>query len=127
MIKYSGNFIRIYFEANELTQTHNTIQLQDGYTYERLHINGAYNVKELVPYMSIVTGDTFTFPVVNSKSPSTISIYVPDITKEAEIRITIEKFGQIPDIHYFDTAFEPILVTGDDGKEYNVIPSDQFK
>lgn len=27
----------------------------------------------------------------------------------------------------FDTAFEPILVKGDDGKEYNVIPSDQFK
>lgn len=23
--------------------------------------------------------------------------------------------------------FEPILVTGDDGNEYNVIPSDQFK
>ena len=29
--------------------------------------------------------------------------------------------------NYFDNAFEPILVTGDDGKEYNVIPSDQFK
>lgn len=27
----------------------------------------------------------------------------------------------------FDSAFNPILVTGDDGKEYNVIPSDQFK
>lgn len=27
----------------------------------------------------------------------------------------------------FDKAFEPILVTGDDGNEYNVIPSDQFK
>lgn len=26
-----------------------------------------------------------------------------------------------------DKAFEPILVTGDDGNEYNVIPSDQFK
>lgn len=127
MIQYSGNFIRIYFEANELTKEHTTIQLQDGYTYERLHINIANNVKELVPYMSIFTGDTITFPVVNSKSPSTISIFVPDITKEAEIRITIEKFGQIPDIHYFDTAFEPILVRGDDGKEYNVIPSDQFK
>lgn len=127
MIQYSGNFIRIYFEANELTKQHTTIQLQDGYTYERLHINGVNNVKELVPYMSIFTGDTITFPVVNSKSPSTISIYVTDITKEAEIRITIEKFGQIPDIHYFDTAFEPILVTGGDGKEYNVIPSDQFK
>lgn len=24
-------------------------------------------------------------------------------------------------------AIEPILVVGDDGKEYNVIPSDQFK
>lgn len=24
-------------------------------------------------------------------------------------------------------AFEPILITGDDGNEYNVIHSDQFK
>lgn len=31
------------------------------------------------------------------------------------------------DDHYFDKAFDPILVTGDDGNEYNVIPSDQFK
>lgn len=127
MIQYIGNLIRINFKANELTDVHTTIQLQDGYTYERLHIILAVNVTELVPYMSISTGDTITFPVVNSKSPSTIPIYVPDITKEAEIRIIIEKFGQIPDIHYFNTAFEPILVTGDDGKEYNVIPSDQFK
>lgn len=127
MIQYSGNFIRIYFKANELTDKHTTIQLQDGYTYERLHINDAYNVTELIPFMSIFNGETITFPAVNSKSPSTISIYVPDITKEAEIRITIEKFGQIPDPKYFATAFEPILVKGDDGKEYNVIPSDQFK
>lgn len=56
-----------------------------------------------------------------------ITLYISDLTKDAEIRFTIEKFGQIPDIHYFDTAFEPILVKGDDGKEYNVIPSDQFK
>lgn len=34
---------------------------------------------------------------------------------------------QLPDTHYFDKAFEPILVTGADGNEYNVIPSDQFK
>lgn len=127
MIQYSGNFIRIHFNANELTKAHTTIQLQDGYTYERLHINGANNVKELVPYMSISTGDTITFPAVNSKSPSTIPIFVPDITKEAELRITIEKFGQIPDIHYFDTVFSPILVTGSDGNKYNLIPSDQFK
>ena len=127
MIQYSGNFIRIHFNANELPKEHTTIQLKDGYTYERLNINLATNVRELVPFMAIFTGDTITFPVINSKSPSTISIFVPDITQEAEIRITIEKFGQIPDIHYFDKPFEPILVKGDDGKEYNVIPSDQFK
>lgn len=40
---------------------------------------------------------------------------------------SIEKFGQIPNPNYFATAFEPILVKGDDDKEYNVIPSDQFK
>lgn len=127
MIIYYGNFIRIHFDANELTTLHPTIQLQDGYTYERLHINNVNNVKELVPYMSISTGDTITFPVVNSKSPSKIPLFVPDITKEAEIRITIEKFGQIPNPDYFEGAFSPILVTGSDGNEYNVIPSDQFK
>lgn len=56
-----------------------------------------------------------------------ITVYITDLTKAAEIRFTIEKFGQIPDAQYFDKAFKPILVTGDDGKEYNVIPSDQFK
>lgn len=29
--------------------------------------------------------------------------------------------------NYFDSTFKPILVKGDDGKQYNVIPSDQFK
>lgn len=82
MIQYRGNFIRIYFEANELSEGHTTIQLQDGYTFERLHINSANNVTELLPYMSISRGDTITFPVVNNKSPSTISIFVPDITKK---------------------------------------------
>lgn len=43
------------------------------------------------------------------------------------IRILIEKFGQIPDTHYFDKALAPISVTVDDGNKYNVIPSDQFK
>lgn len=44
-----------------------------------------------------------------------------------EIKFNIEKFGQIPDPHYFDNAFKPILVTGDDGNQHYVIPSDQFK
>lgn len=50
-------------------------------------------------YMSIKVGEHITFPlVVNCKSP-----------------------------YYFNTAFNPILVTGDDGNDYNVIPSGQFK
>lgn len=39
-----------------------------------------------------------------------------NITKRAEIRFTIEKFGQIPDKTYFKNAFTPILVTGDQFK-----------
>ena len=42
-----------------------------------------------------------------------------DVSKAA---ITIEKFGQIPDINYFHNTITPILVTGDDGNEYNGIP-----
>ena len=47
--------------------------------------------------------------------------------------MTVDYFGPFIRIafkaneHYFSTAFEPILVTGEDGKEYPVIPSDQFK
>lgn len=117
----------IHFNANELSNNSTIIQLPDGYTYERIFILAANNIVSINPYVSIRTGSVITFPVVNSKSPSTLSLYISDISKEAEIRLTIEKFGQIPDTHYFDKAFEPILVTGDDGNEYNVIPSDQFK
>lgn len=127
MISYRGPVIYIHFNANELSDNSTIIQLPDGYTYERIFILAANNIASINPYVSIRTCSVITFPVVNSKSPSTLSLYISDISKEAEIRLTIEKFGQIPDTHYFDKAFEPILVTGDDGNEYNVIPSDQFK
>lgn len=122
-----GPFIVIFFAENELPEGHVLIQLPEGYSYERIFINGLSNISELIPYMSINTGDNITFPVVNSKSPSKLGLFIGDISKKAEIRLTIEKFGQIPDPLYFDKAFAPILVTGDDGTEYNVIPSDQFK
>lgn len=35
--------------------------------------------------------------------------------------------GNANESSQFGYSFEPILVVGDDGKEYNVIPSDQFK
>jgi hypothetical protein len=124
--EYHGSFIHIQFDANELSEGRQTIQLADGYTYERILINYIDNI-ELSLYMPLANGDDITFPVVNSKSPSILPLLIKDTSKRADIRFTIEKFGQIPDPHYFDKAFEPILVVGDDGNEYNVIPSNQFK
>lgn len=127
IIQYYGPFIYIHINPNELSQGIVKIPLKDGYSYEELYIHNIMNIGGLNPYMTIHAGDDISFPVVNSKSPSILPLYVSDVSKMAEIRPSIEKFGQIPDPHYFDKAFEPILVVGDDGKEYKVIPSDQFK
>lgn len=126
-ITYNGPFIRIRYEANELPEGHQIIQLTDGYSYERIIVHLLTNISDLHPYQIVKNGDRIIFPPVNSKSPSKLYLTVTDITKPAELRLSIEKFGQIPDAHYFDKAFDPILVTGDDGNKYKVIPSDQFK
>ena len=126
-IEYYGPFIRISFKANEIVDPHVSVKLAPGYTYERILINNLFNITELHAYQSVAKGDRFTFPPVNSKSPSVLHLFIPDVTKSAEIRFSIEKFGQIPDEHYFETAFKPILVTGDNGNKYKIIPSDQFK
>lgn len=125
-IEYKGPFIRITIAANEVSDNFTNIQLADGYTYERIFIQYMSNA-EFASFIIVTRGDDLTFPVVNSKSPSILPLHIIDTSKEVNIGLTIEKFGQIPDPHYFDTAFEPILVTGDDGNEYNVIPSTQFK
>lgn len=123
--EYHGSFIHIQFDANELSDGRTIIQLAGGYSYERIYIHYIDNV-ELTMYMPLERCEDITFPVVNGKSPSIIPLLIKDTSKTADIRLSIEKFGQIPDPHYFDKAFEPILVTGDDGNEYKVIPSDQF-
>lgn len=124
--EYHGSFIHIQFDANELSAGRTTIQLADGYTYERILIHYIDNI-ELSLYLPLERCVDITFPVVNSKSPSILPLLIKDVSRKADIRLSIEKFGQIPDTHYFDKAFDPILVTGDDGNKYNVIPSDQFK
>lgn len=121
-----GCNIILNVESNELTSHTYFYTLPNGYSINIIHITHVNNIQ----YLSDVflTNDTrLIFPPVNSKSPSSISLHISDLTKPASIQFTIEKFGQIPDDHYFDKAFEPILVTGDDGNEYNVIPSNQFK
>lgn len=120
-----GNYISLYF--GEGSEQPDVIQLPDGYSFEKIHIISSNNITYLFPNMQIYNRDIYTFPAVNSKSPCCIQPVITDVSKRSEIKFIIEKFGQIPDPHYFDNAFEPILVTGDDGNEYKVIPSDQFK
>ena len=124
-ILYQGNFVSIAIKKGEGNPP--AIQLSDGYTYKKIHILVASNVGYLIPYMQISTNYTLNFPCIDSKSPCTIQPVLNNTDDKAELKFLIEEFGQIPNTHYFDRAFEPILVTGDDGKEYNVIPSDQFK
>lgn len=124
---FKGNCIRIYIAANELTNDRVTITLPDGYSYETIHILYQSNIREIIPYFIAATNNVYHIPPVRSHSPSTFYLLVGNLSQEAELRILIEKFGQIPDPHYFENAFDPILVGGDDGQEYNVIPSDQFK
>lgn len=124
---FISNYIRIYIDPNELTNKRVLITLPDGYSYEHIHILYVHNITEIMPFFTIVNNQSYHIPPVNSHSPSTLNLLVTDISAYAEIRILIEKFGQIPDAHYFDKVFEPILVTGEDGNEYKVIPSDQFK
>lgn len=122
----NGCNITLQLKANESTSNNYVYILPIGYTINTMLITSLTNI-EAINRATIVRYTRLVFPIVNSKSPSYITLYISDITKDAEIRFTIEKFGQIPDSSYFDSAFKPILVTGDDGKKYNVIPSDQFK
>lgn len=117
-----GNNI-IEFAANEDITT---ITLPAGYSYNRVHITEVTNFYDF-NLAGAYNNTVYYFPPINSKSPCTVKLSRLDPNKETRIRITIEKFGEIPDVNYFGAPFDPILVTDKDDKEYNVIQSDQFK
>lgn len=119
-----GNNIRITLAAadNNIVYT-----MPDGYSYETILVCGFTNINYINPVCKVQQGIIYNFPPIRSKSPTTLKLLKNNEAAEASLVISIIKFGQIPDSHYFDKAFEPILVTGEDGNEYKVIPSDQFK
>lgn len=124
-ITYHGNAVDIKWDVGD--EIGGSITLIDGYSIEEMYIinnTGIYGLYLGVPIP--LTTEKLYFPPVNSRNPNTIAPFF-DNTKEQRLSFLITKFGQIPDPNYFATAFKPILVKGDDGKEYNVIPSDQFK
>lgn len=124
-IHYQGNFVSLFIPEGAGNPP--VIRLADGYTYEKIHILVASNVGYLIPYMQINTNQILDFPCIDSKSPCTIQPVLNNTAAKGELKFLIEKFGKIPDTHYFDKAFNPILVTGEDENEYTVIPSDQFE
>lgn len=124
-IKYYGNIVDIKFDTTD--SSGRDITLIDGYSIEEMTIinnSGIYGLMLGDPIKP--TTENLRFPPVHSKNPNVISPLF-DNTKAQRFTFIITKFGQIPDPNYFAKAFDPILVKGDDGKEYNVIPSDQFK
>ena len=123
-INYYGNLVDIKFDTTDSSGA--AITLIDGYSIEEMTIIHNSGIYGLISGASIKeTTEKLRFPPVHSKNPNVIAPLF-DNTKNQRFTFIITKFGQIPDPHYFDKAFEPILVTGEDGKEYNVIPSDQF-
>lgn len=122
-----GNIIYISYEASELSRHEQNIILPEGYSYEDVLIINNNNISTIQNRLLAIPNVHMIFPPINSKSPCSFFLYVTDLTKIASIRILICKFGQIPDVNYFANTFEPILVTGEDGKKYKAIPSDQFK
>ena len=125
LVNYRGNSVIIKMDAGET----GSITLPDGYSFESIVVTYNENISVLVPEVTFSMGTTLRFPPVNSKSPCVIQPLLQNPNKGGTLRFLITKFGQIPDPHYFDLNkyFDPILVKDDDGKEYNVIPSDQFK
>lgn len=127
IVNVQGNACRVYIPANEVSAGRVNIDLPDGYLYKTILITYIKNVVEINNAVTIVVGADYTFPIVNSSSPCTISLYIPTPNAVAELRFIIKEFGQMPNRNYFTDTFEPILVKGSDGNEYKVIPSDQFK
>lgn len=125
--EFRGNVFRVFIDPGEVTDRRVPITLPDGYSYETIHILYRRNISEIAPYFTINNNNVYHIPPIRSHSPSTFTLLVENISDSAEIRVLIEKFGQIPDSHYFDKVVKPILLPGDDGNEYPVIPADQFK
>ena len=126
LIEYKGPTIGIVIDASETESNYVNITLPDGYTYEQIKILSLSNINEILPYCQAPVGTSIKYPPINSMSPCVLNLHIVDKTKSASCGITIEKFGQVPNINYFHNKIAPLLVTGD-GNEYNVIPSDQFK
>lgn len=114
----NGNIITIPIDGNT---PFTEFIFPDGYSYHKIFIisNGVYikfpNGKPLPSNQHI------TIPIVNGKSPISISV-ANTASNSGYALIIIEEFGGEPDLTYFNSEFEPIVVKRKDGSEYKMIP-----
>lgn len=128
---FAGNVIQIIIESSDIGNS-NVLTLPDGYSVKQLYYSGSSNISLTAKGIYLSPNINITFPVVNSKSPSVFNIFANQNSKVGDtIRLTILEFGCIPDSHYFDKTFDPILIKSKDENgdeiEYNMIPSTQFE
>lgn len=136
IIKTYGNFFTFSLEQSEAGKPGTlNYTFPDGYSYTMIMVNTSNNnfvVKAPNSGKTLTNNTLYIFPVVNSKSPNTITLsWNTSSVVNDGLNIYIFKFGGIPDSHYFDKAFDPILITTNDENnhavEYNMIPSTQFE
>lgn len=131
-IDVNGNSFRFVIEEKDINTTV-TYTFPDGYSFNKI-IFSRYTTELylILPQISSYYNSKLTFPIVKSKSPNTIVIAVTDKANAGNyMDVYITKFGGIPDSHYFDKAFDPVLVKSKDENgneiEYIMIPSTQFE
>lgn len=135
--KISGNIIRFLCEESDIGQNVN-YTLPDGYTLHKFMFNR--NDQSVTIYTNVDTSNqlytsnniVIICPIISSKSPNSFIIRFSNAsTVNTWIELIIFELGGIPDSHYFDKAFNPVLIKSkdenDDEIEYNMIQSTQFE
>lgn len=121
-ISYSvyGNCIMCTIKSNmPLTE----LVLPAGYSYHKILYIASAGYIQLPHAQRPLSGDrTYTFPIVNGKSPNSIMVANPG-SSSGTLTIVIESFGGEPDNNYFNKIFDPILVKRKDGTTYKMIPT----
>lgn len=133
--RITGNIIRFLCEEDDIGKNI-PYTLPDGYSLHTFYFSRSSTLVTIYTenslYNSFNSNVLITCPIVNSMSPNSFVLSFPTgTTANTWIELTIYDFGGIPDSHYFDKAFEPILVKSknENGNEveYNMIPSTQFE
>ena len=129
----NGNRIILEVDKESEKNTNIPFNLPKGYSIKSMMYHtdspnitlcdGSPSPRRILPIDKVIN-----FPVVNSKSPCFFILTTIKAAIGTTLYITITEFGCIPDTQYFAGTFLPIsTVNPDNGAEYYMIPSSQYK